>query len=92
MTVKTMEFFVKLYLNVASTRILQISKKDYDKLKNQVFPNNFHIHIRYCDYASSYHFFYPMTGSKIPKWDCILNCCFECPGVKAPYLESSKNI
>ena len=39
----------KLYIIVASTRILQIPKKNYDQCNNQIFPNNSDIHIRACN-------------------------------------------
>ena len=42
----------KLYNNSASTRLLQISKIDLIEHKNQIFPNNSHIHIRACGDAS----------------------------------------
>ena len=45
----------KLYNNSASTRLLQISKIYFIDYKNQIFPNNSHIHLRACDAASSYH-------------------------------------
>ena len=48
--------------------------------------------IRACDAASSYHYPSTITGSKIPKLDCIFNCCSECHGMKAPDLEPSKYI
>ena len=35
----------KLYINSASTRILQISKIDLIEYKNQIFPNNLHMHL-----------------------------------------------
>ena len=33
-----------------------------------------------------------MTGSKIPKWDYILNFCSDCPMMNAPFLESSEQL
>ena len=42
----------KLYINSASTRLLQISKNDFIKYKNKRFRNNSHIHLRACDAAS----------------------------------------
>ena len=71
----------QLYINYASTRLLQISK-----INNQIFPNNSYIHLSACDSESSYHCPFPITGSKIPKWDCILNCCSDYPRMNAPYL------
>ena len=82
----------KLYINAKSTRILQISHKDYIEYRNQIFRNNSHIHLISCDAVSSYHFPSPISGSKFLKWDCILNCCAYCPGMNAPYLESSKQL
>ena len=82
----------KLYINSASTRLLQISEIDLIEYKNQTFPNNLHTHLRACDAASSYHFPFSITGSKIPKQDCILNCCFDCPRINDPYLESSEQL
>ena len=40
----------------------------------------------------SYHCPSLISGSKLPKWDCILNSCDDCPGMNAPDLESSKQI
>ena len=31
-------------------------------------------------------------GSKIPKWDCILNFCSNCPIINYPYLQSSEQL
>ena len=76
----------KLYVDYASTRLLQISKHSFIEYKNQTFPNNSHIHLRACDSASLYHFPYLITGSNIPKWGCILNCCYDFPRVNVPYL------
>ena len=42
----------KLYINAASSRILQRSKKYYIEYKNQIFPNNPHIHLRACNAMS----------------------------------------
>ena len=52
--------------------LLKIHNKDYYEYKNEVFPNNSHIHIRLCDTESSYNCTSIITGSKIPKRDCIL--------------------
>ena len=41
---------------------------------------------------SLYHCPYQIMGSKIPKWDCISNCCSDFPGMNAPYLESSEKL
>ena len=49
MAVNKIGIFEKLYINVASSNILQRNKKYYDEYKNQIFPNNPHIHIRACD-------------------------------------------
>ena len=57
----------KLYINSASSRLLQISKHYIIEYKNKIFPNNSHIHFRTCDAASSYNCPYPITGSKIRK-------------------------
>ena len=87
------EFFYELYINAASTRLSLRSKRYYDEYNNKIFTNRSHIDILACDAASSYHFPSPMTGlKKILKWDCKLSCCSEYPGMKAPYLESSKHI
>ena len=69
----------KLYINSVSTKILRISKIDFVKYKNQIFPNNSHVYLRACDDASSYYCPFPLTVSKIPKWGCILNCCSDFP-------------
>ena len=76
-----------LYINAASTRLLQRSKKYYIAHKNQIFPKKSQIHIRALNAAPSYYFPAPIIGSKIPKWDCKLNCCAKCTGINAPYLE-----
>ena len=80
----------KLYISTKSTRLLQRPTKYDIEYNIQTFPNNSHNHIRNCNYASSYHCPSTIAGSKIPIWDCMLNCCAECPGMKAPDLESSK--
>ena len=76
----------KLYTNYASTRILQRAKIDFIEYNNQIFPNNAHIHLRAYDAASSYDCTYIIIESKVPKWDCIVNC-FYCPGINVPDLE-----
>ena len=45
----------KLYINSASTRILERSKNDFIEYKKQIFPNDSHINLKACDAASSYH-------------------------------------
>ena len=82
----------KLYINYVSTIIIQEYKLDFIEYNNKIFPNNPHIHLRLCDATSSYNFPSPITGSKIPKWECILNCCYDFPRMNAPYLESSKQL
>ena len=77
----------KLYINSASTRLLQRSKHDFVEYKNQILPNNSHIHLIACDSESSYHCSSPITGSKIPKWGCILNFFSGCPRMNALYLQ-----
>ena len=47
---------------------------------------------RVCDVTSLYYCPYPITGSKIPKWDYIFNCCHDCPRMNDPFLESSEQI
>ena len=79
----------KLYINYASTRLLQRSKIDFIEYNNQIFPNNSHIHLRVCDDASSYLCPSPNSVSDIQKWVCILNCFSDCNGINNPYLESS---
>ena len=76
----------KLYINDVSARILQTSQKYYTEYNNQIFPNNSNINIIAFDAVSSYHFPYPITGSKIREWDCILNCCDDFYGIDAPDL------
>ena len=78
----------KFYIIYALTRLLQISKIDLIGYKNQIFPNNLHIHLRVCDVAPSYHCPSQITGSKIKKRDCILNCFDDFPRIDSPYLES----
>ena len=82
----------KLYMNSASTRLLQRSKNDFIEYNNEVFPSNSHINLRACDSASLYHCSNPVIVSDIPTWDCILNCCYDCPRISAPYLESSEQL
>ena len=77
----------KLYINSASNRLLQRSKIGFIEYKHQTFPNISHINLKACDATSSYHCNSPITGSKIPKWDCILECCANCPGMNALYLK-----
>ena len=35
---------------------------------------------------------YTENVSKIPKWDCILNCCYYFPRTNDPYLKSSEQL
>ena len=42
----------KLYINSASTRLLQRSKHDFIEYNNRIYPNNSHIHLRAFDDAS----------------------------------------
>ena len=77
----------QLYINSGSNRLLEISKNDFIEYKKQIFPNNSRIHLRSCDASSSYHCYSPITGSKIPKWECILNYCSDCQMMNAPFLE-----
>ena len=55
-------------------------------------PNNSHRHLIVDDAASSYYCPSPITGSNIPKWDCILNFCSDFPGENMTDLESSGHI
>ena len=57
----------KMYINSASTRILQISKTYHIEYEKKIFPKNSHIYIRACGAASSYHCPSPIEGSNIPK-------------------------
>ena len=50
------------------------------------------MHLRACDAASSYHCNYPITESKIPKWDCNLNYFSDCPGMNTPDLYSPEQL
>ena len=75
-----------------SYRLLEISKNNFIEYKEQIFPNDSHIHLRACDAASSYHCPYTNIGSNIPKWDCILNFCYYCPMTNDPFLESSEQL
>ena len=54
----------KLYINAASTRILQRSKIYYIGYRNKIFPDNSNIHLRACNDASSYHCPFPILGLK----------------------------
>ena len=82
----------KLYNNSASTRLLQRSNNYFIEYSNKIFSNNSYIHLRACNSASSYNFPFPITGSNIPKWDCILNCCSDFPSMNASYLEPSEQM
>ena len=82
----------KLYINSTPTRLLERPQNDFIEYTKQIFPNDSHIHLRACDYASSHHCSYPLTGSNSPKWDCIFNCCYDCPMINAPFLESSEQL
>ena len=62
----------KLYINSASTRLLQRSNNDFIEYNNQKLPNNSCIHLRACDAASSYNFPSPITGSNIQNGDVLL--------------------
>ena len=78
-----------IYINYASTRLLHRSNIDWFEYKNHIFPNNSDIYLRACDAVSSYHFPSPITGSNIPKWECIFKCCYDFTGMNVPDLESS---
>ena len=82
----------KLYINSASTKLLQRSNNYFIQYKNYIFPNNSHIHLRVFYYVSSYHCRSPINGSNIPKWESILNCCSVCPRMNDPYSESSEQL
>ena len=41
-----------LYINSASTRILQMSKNNFIEYKNKIFPNNSQINLIDCDAVS----------------------------------------
>ena len=55
----------ELYINSASTRLLQISKNSFIEYKKQIFPNDSYIHLKACDAASSYHRPSPIFGYNI---------------------------
>ena len=82
----------KLYINSASTRLLQRFNINLIEYKHQTSPKNSYIHLRACDDASSYNSHSPFTGPKIPKLDCISKCCSDCPRMNDPYLESSEQL
>ena len=82
----------KLYINSASTRLLQRSKNDSIEYKIKMFPNNQHTNWRACDAEPLYHCPYPSNGPKLTKWDCILNCCSDFPGTNTTDLESSEQL
>ena len=56
MEVTTIGKLDKLYINYASKRLLKRSKNYFIEYKNQISPNNSHIHLRSGDAASSYNF------------------------------------
>ena len=45
----------KLYINSASTILLERSKNNFIEYKKQIFPNDSRLHLRACDDSSSYH-------------------------------------
>ena len=57
----------KLFINSASTRLLQISKISLIEYNNQIFPNTSHLHLKACDTASSCSCLYLIMGSNIKK-------------------------
>ena len=69
----------KLYRHSESTILLQRSKNYFIEYNNKIFPNNSHLHLRACDFTSSYHCPYLITESNIPQWYCIFNCCYNFP-------------
>ena len=69
---REMETFERFYLNALPIRPLKRPNKYYNKYKNQFFPNNSHIHIRVSDSVSSYHFPFPVIGSKFQNWTKFL--------------------
>ena len=81
-----------LYINSTSTRLLKRYRSNLIEYKNQIFPNIPQINLRACDTELSYHRPYLITGSNIPEWDGILNCCSDFSRMNATYLESSKQL
>ena len=61
-----MEKLGKLYVNSASTKILQRSKIDFIENNNQMFPNNPHIHLLTNDAESTYYCPLLIIVSNIP--------------------------
>ena len=82
----------KLYINSSSTILLERCENCFIKYKKQIFPNDSHIHLRACDDASSYHCTYPIIGSNIKKWYCILNCCYDFPMMNAPFYNHQNKL
>ena len=82
----------KLYINSASTRLLDIFKNDFIEYEKQIFPNYSHIYSRACGDASLYHCSSQINGSKIPKWGCIFNHCYDYRMINAPFLVSSEQL
>ena len=82
----------QLYINYTSTRLIETSKNDLIEYNKQIFPNDSHIYLRACDAASSYHCPPTIIGSKIPRWDCILNFCSDCTMMNAPFLEPPEQL
>ena len=56
----------KLYIDSASTRILERSKNDFIEYKKKMFPNDSHINLRAYNAASSYNCSATINGSNIP--------------------------
>ena len=52
----------QLYIDHASTRLLEISKNDFIEYKEQIFPNDSHLYLISCDASSPYHSPSTITG------------------------------
>ena len=92
MPANTINKLYNFYINAAPTRILHGSNEYYIECNKQklqtihtyiveteMLRHNIVVHIQ-------------LQDKKIPKWNCILNCCAEYPVIKAPYLESSEKL
>ena len=87
----TLEKLDRLYINSISTAPFHISKIDFFKYNNQIFPNKTHkSKILWC-YVIIYFFLYSFR-IKNSKMGMYLNCCSDCLGMNAPDLKLSKQL
>ena len=83
--------FLKLFQQIPSKCLVQNMKYIYEVYRNEVFPM-VHTFIIYnlilCNFIIS---FSAMTELSITQWDCNINFCSLCPGIKI-HISKCQNI